>query len=131
MFFNETVRTPGYSVLNPQPRGFDQTKKQPTMQFLSDNVVQYMLVKSELAAKSVTGLKLGTPIMSTSGKFIYHISIIDYLQKYDMMKKLERLYKITVTGAAPQEVSTINVRAYKERFYDFMKDRVFNFDFNH
>ena len=130
LFFNETIRNPGYSVLNPQPRGFDQSKKS-VMQFHGDNVVQFMLVKSEMAAQHVSGLKLGTPIMSTTGKFIYHISIIDYLQKYDLQKKLERLYKVTVNGANPHEVSTTNVRAYKERFYDFMKDKVFNFDFNH
>lgn len=35
-------------------------------------------------------------IRSVCGRYIYHLSIIDYLQKYDMQKKMERLYKVTI-----------------------------------
>ena len=34
-------------------------------------------------------------------------------------------------GAPPQDLSAINVKAYKKRFEEFMKDKVFNYDFNH
>ena len=78
----------------------------------------------------VRGLKLGTGILSNDNKYIYHISIIDYLQKYNLNKKLERLYKIS-SGASPSGLSSINVRAYKRRFLEFMKDKVFNYGFHH
>ena len=32
---------------------------------------------------------------------IYHISIIDYLQKYNFNKKVERWFKMTFKGAQP------------------------------
>ena len=52
-----------------------------------------------LFMNSVDGIKLGKKIESEDGRFIYHISIIDYLQKYDFNKKVERFYKINVNGA--------------------------------
>ena len=48
-----------------------------------------------------------------------------------MIKKLERCYKIAFSGADGGELSSINVNAYKNRFMDFMKEKVFNYDFNH
>lgn len=58
-----------------------------------------MLDKSLLYAKNTVGLQLGTKIHSTDGRYIFHISIIDYLQKYTIFKKLERYYKISFLGA--------------------------------
>jgi tRNA A58 N-methylase Trm61 len=58
-----------------------------------------MLEMSQLASKEVQGVKLGHSIRSKNGMYIYHISIIDYLQKYDIFKRLERYYKIFRFGA--------------------------------
>jgi hypothetical protein len=44
-----------------------------------DNQTNFMLEVSNFAAKDVEGIKLGTSIKSSCGKFIYHLSIIDYL----------------------------------------------------
>ena len=57
-----------------------------------------MLEISKIASTKVEGVKLGTSFKSQNGKYIYHISIIDYLQLYDLNKKLERYYKIIAGG---------------------------------
>ena len=75
---------------------------------------------------SVDGIKLGKQIVSEDGRFIYHISIIDYLQKYDFGKKVERFAKINFNGAKRQEISSMDSAPYGERFFDFMKNRVFS-----
>ena len=43
----------------------------------------------------------------------------------------ERGYKIATAGASPKDLSSINVKPYRKRFMEFMKDKVFNYDFNH
>ena len=58
-----------------------------------DNQTNFMVEVSNIAAQNVDGLKLGEVIRSSCGNYIYHISIIDYLQKYDIYKKIERLHK--------------------------------------
>ena len=52
-----------------------------------------MVEVSNIAAQNVDGLKLGQSIKSSCGNYIYHMSIIDYLQKYDIIKKIERFHK--------------------------------------
>jgi hypothetical protein len=96
-----------------------------------DAKVGYMLDISAVVAGRVEGIKLGHTIPSQDGKFIYHVSIIDYLQRYNLKKKFERCLKITFYGAAPEELSAINVSKYRSRFLSFMKDKVFNYEFNH
>lgn len=95
-----------------------------------DNQTNFMLEVSNIAAKDVDGLKLGTSIMSTCGKYIYHLSIIDYLQKYDYKKKVERWHKISVKHAEPSHISSININAYGKRFMKFMQEKVLDPDFN-
>ena len=82
-------------------------------------------------SKGIRGIKLGTSIKSTDGKYIYHLSIIDYLQNYTLSKKFERLYKIAFSGAKKDELSSVNVMEYRKRFMKFMKEKVFNYDYNH
>ena len=52
------------------------------------------------------------------------MSIIDYLQKYDYKKKIERQHKIYVKKAIPSEISSIDVKSYSNRFMKFMQDHV-------
>jgi hypothetical protein len=69
-------------------------------------------------------------LLSEDGKFVYHISIIDYLQKYDISKKCERLIKRSpLFGAKSDEISSIDTLRYGERFIGFMKEKVFNLNF--
>ena len=65
-------------------------------------------------------------VESACGNYIYHISIIDYLQKYDTSKKAERLSKMFLMGCKNgNELSSINPLKYKKRFLDFQKKVVF------
>ena len=84
-----------------------------------------MLEISQIASKQVNGLKLGKSIKSKDGKFIFHVSIIDYLQKYDWLKRIERYYKINVNNAKGEELSSMPSEPYRKRFMQFMRDKVF------
>lgn len=90
-----------------------------------------MLEISKVASLNTKGVKLGTSFKSQNGKYIFHISIIDYLQLYDLNKKLERFYKIFVNGAYGPELSSISSEPYKKRFLNFMKSKVFNYELHH
>lgn len=96
-----------------------------------DRTTKYMLDMSLHMSKNIRGLKLGNKIMSCDGQYIYHISIIDFLQKYTCSKRMERCYKRTFMSANGAELSSIGVKPYKQRFMKFMRDKIFNFDFNH
>ena len=79
---------------------------------------------------TIAGIQLGTQIYSEDGNFIYHISIIDYLQKFDKFKKGERFYKVNIKGAKSSELSSMESQPYGTRFLEFMKSKVFNFSLN-
>jgi len=96
-----------------------------------DNQTNFMIDVSNIAAQNVNGLKLGESIRSTCGNYIYHISIIDYLQKYDIFKKIERLHKQFIKGAKGSEISSIDANSYKTRFMKFMVDKILSHEFNH
>ena len=63
--------------------------------------------------------------MSKCGKFIYHIGIIDYLQPFRIMRKLEIYYKTKILKAKANEISSINPESYASRFELFMRNNVF------
>ena len=66
-------------------------------------------------------------IESACGNYIYHVSIIDYLQKYDMSKKLERFSKLFLMGCKNgKDLSSIDPATYKQRFLNFQKKVVFS-----
>ena len=73
-------------------------------------------------------------VQSACGRFIYHIAIIDFLQTYDMSKKIERAaksiklrFKRNYEGFGPNDISAADPESYRERFYLFMKKEVFKF----
>ena len=61
--------------------------------------------------------------LSTCGRYIYHIGIIDYLQDYNFDKKVENLlkYRILMKGAG---ISAVPPPKYGDRFLRFMRDHV-------
>lgn len=59
--------------------------------------------------------------VSKCEKFIYHISLIDYLQTYNLRKKMEVVYKSRVKNAKTEEISSMNPTSYQERFFKFIK----------
>ena len=94
----------------------------------SDPNIIFILQVTDKVSQQTEGVKLGAQIPSTCGNFIYHISIIDYLQKYDLGKKTERFWKTTFKGAIPKELSSTNPSLYAERFSHFMQSKVFKTD---
>ena len=73
-------------------------------------------------------------INSMCGRYIYHLSIIDCLQEYDLKKQVERYSKIlkmkilkgkSRDGYGKDFISSINPSKYKERFHSFCKRTVF------
>ncbi|CAI2386238.1 unnamed protein product [Moneuplotes crassus] len=61
--------------------------------------------------------------MSSNMQYIYHISIIDYLQDYNFDKKLENFAK-TIMRGTKAEISAVNPKRYRKRFIDFMESEV-------
>ena len=59
-------------------------------------------------------------------KKIMHISIIDYLQEWNLSKKSERAWKTLIQRKDPQRISAIEPDAYAQRFRSFMESYVFN-----
>ena len=53
----------------------------------------------------------------------YHIGIIDYLQDFTFMKKMETLYKSTFLRKSKKMISCIDPEAYRDRF---VQDMLFN-----
>lgn len=58
--------------------------------------------------------------LSSDGQFIYHISIIDYLQVWNMNKKMESFAKKWFLGKDGQKISAVPPGKYAQRFKRFM-----------
>ena len=54
-----------------------------------------------LSAKFASAAKNRYELESDDGKFKYHVALIDYLQEWNLNKKLERLAKIHFKNADP------------------------------
>ena len=61
--------------------------------------------------------------LSQSGRYIYHLSIIDYLQDFNLEKKLENRIKVFINKEGA-EISAIEPKGYFTRYVKFMKDHV-------
>lgn len=61
---------------------------------------------------------------SISGKFIYHLAIIDYLQEFNTNKKIESNFKILVLHRDKRLISAVNPKLYATRFLNFMREKV-------
>ena len=59
------------------------------------------------------------------GTRIYHISIIDFFQKWDIFKKGERFTKTMFLHKDPDNLSAIEPEKYAKRFLNFMEGHVF------
>ena len=55
---------------------------------------------------------------------VYHIAIIDYLQEWNLNKKLERFTKTVLLGKDKQNLSAIEPEQYSKRFRSFMEKNV-------
>ena len=61
---------------------------------------------------------------STCGRYVYHISIIDYLTTFNFGKRIESFYKTKIKGNDEKLVSAVNPDLYAQRFVDFMRNEV-------
>jgi len=61
--------------------------------------------------------------LSKSGRYIYHIGIIDYLQEFNFDKKLENRLKVFLNKEGAQ-ISAIQPKPYATRYMKFMRDKV-------
>lgn len=62
--------------------------------------------------------------VSSCGKFVYHLAIIDYLQEFNWDKWTESRFKIHVLRRPKKLISAVDPDLYKERFLKFMKTEV-------
>lgn len=65
--------------------------------------------------------------ISEDRTMIYHIGIIDYLQEWNMTKKLERSYKVHIQRRSRTEISAVEPTFYRTRFMENMKT-ILNFN---
>lgn len=66
--------------------------------------------------------------ISTDKKLVYHIGVIDYLQNWNMTKKVENYYKTKILQR--QQISAVNPKEYASRWLNFMQSKPFNIDSN-
>jgi hypothetical protein len=62
--------------------------------------------------------------ISECGKYIYHFSIIDYLQEYNTDKQLENHFKTHILQKNAKLISAVEPEFYQARFMDFMQNCV-------
>ena len=108
-----------YSLLlaiekNPDFKDVNGTMKSSNSEFLTDDISPELRRKHEC---------LPYKWVSHGGRYIYHISIIDYLQDYNFDKKAENFYK-TIKNKKGAEISAIEPFAYCTRYIDFMRSSV-------
>jgi hypothetical protein len=64
--------------------------------------------------------------ISADGLWIYHVSIIDYLQMWDLNKKAEHFCKTYFLGKNKKNISAVEPSKYAKRFLNFVQRHVFN-----
>ncbi len=61
--------------------------------------------------------------LSRSGRYIYHLGIIDYLQDFNFEKIMENRFKVFIHKEGAQ-ISAIEPKGYATRYLNFMKEKV-------
>ena len=89
-----------------------------------------MILSGDSGYKRSVGKKALGEWMSERHRFqhlkkILHISIIDYLQEWNLNKQAERAYKTLVLRKEPDGLSAIEPGAYARRFRQFAASHVF------
>lgn len=59
--------------------------------------------------------------ISEDRTMIYHIGIIDYLQEWNFIKKLERSVKVYIQRRKGKHISAVEPKFYRARFLDSMR----------
>ena len=64
-------------------------------------------------------------ILSQDKQLIYHIGVIDYLQDWNFVKRVENIYKTKLLQRDAYQIAAIKPKNYARRWIDFMKTYVF------
>ena len=75
--------------------------------------------------KNDIGERMSRTHCFVSGKLVYHVAIIDYLQAWDFNKKSERFIKTNFLGKDGPTLSAIEPIEYARRFKRFCENHVF------
>jgi hypothetical protein len=66
--------------------------------------------------------------LSASGKFIYHLAIIDYLQDFNTEKRCENVLKVfknkVILNKKDAQISAVEPGMYYDRYLRFLKEFV-------
>lgn len=89
-----------------------------------------LLVVEERTAKGIKATRtLEDPatchnkILSQDKKLIYHIGVIDYLQNWNYVKRIENLYKTRILQRDPYQIAAIEPKKYARRFTNFLNSK--------
>ena len=66
--------------------------------------------------------------LSSDGTELFHVSIIDYLQEWNLDKKVERCLKSFKPNTNVEGISAVEPERYRRRFIDAMQTQVFKLD---
>ena len=69
-------------------------------------------------------MRAGNHRYEDKGK-IFHMAVIDYLQEYNTLKRVERFCMPIISGAEQSTVSVAKPPFYGQRFYNFMERSFF------
>ena len=59
--------------------------------------------------------------LSSDGQWVYHVSLIDYLQQWNFEKKSEAFAKKWFLGKNSKGISAVPPEPYAKRFLSFMR----------
>ena len=78
---------------------------------------------SILLNESFVGINMSRILYSEDNKYIYYLSIIDYLQEYNIWKKIENSMK-SLKGGKNKEISAVPPKKYADRFLYFIHSNI-------
>jgi hypothetical protein len=64
---------------------------------------------------------------SVSGPAVYYMGIVDFLQEWNLRKRMERAFKIYISRNEPQGISVMTPAPYRDRFHRKM-EQIFDLD---
>ena len=62
--------------------------------------------------------------LAENGYLCYHFGIIDYLQKYNMKKRMENFGKGLINQGTREYISCVNPELYQRRFFNDISQNV-------
>ena len=113
------------SRVNHRPPREDSPKKPATgspLSFTSDPRGDLDMVEFNMKHDSEMHYSLPLEVGKVRGPDCYYMAIVDFQQKWTIMKKLERYFKVAVQGVDKDGLSAINPDAYFRRFSAKLED---------